>query len=172
MEGSLGKSEHSDKAHFASHHISISPLTGDKVWRQITRTDALPGPDYRPSPAEYESKRCTVFSRSCVCMTQCNLEGPWVYTLLCVKWGCHHQPLTAWIHSRKLSIKLTLLYAKNNSQSCSIAQWLLYPLASGLVIWCPTHLSTSFLSSPVRLRSKLLFLKATLPGLPGHRLFS
>lgn len=40
----------------------------------------------------------------------------------------------------KIKIDSALLYAENNP-SCSIAQWLLYPLASGFVIYCPTHLS-------------------------------
>lgn len=135
-----------------SHRISISAFTGDKVWCQITRTDTMTHCLAQITGhllQKYKSKRNIVFN-SCIYMTQCNLEGPWASTLLCVKWGCQCQPLRAQIHSRKLSIKLKLTLL------CSMLRTThLVPLHNGYCIpWLqglwytvpptyPTHLSSS-----------------------------
>lgn len=164
MNGSLWSVPGANQNTETKHSI-WPPITSGSLTSKVTRSGA--GSRQQVTSAwpkvqghtllNYESKSNTFLKRSFFHLSQYHLEDPWASTFLSVTWGCQHQPLRTWKHSRNPSEKLILLCFKNNHvlPHCNGFSIIWFQGLQYKVSW--TYTQPSFLL-PVKLRLKFLFL--------------
>lgn len=159
-----------------SHRISISPLTGDKVWRQITRTDTMTHCLAHITGhllQKYESKKEYSLQQELYLHDSLQSRGSMSLYITVCEMGMPTPATqsTDTFKETKYKIKIDSALCWEQTPLVPLHNGYCIPGSRACDILFHPPIPPTFLP-PVRLRPKLLSLEATLPGLPGHGPFS